>query len=119
MTNTAEEFRDAGVTDKAKIDENAGDYTITLEDGSWQHTQVYSQGPSAGDTYVGSGDYTYEDGRLTWYWSHEPGQSTKANMSIAKDGSLTFTNQADGEGPVFVLMSRVHFDQWKRVGDAP
>jgi hypothetical protein len=119
MTLTPRDFRNGGVNDKSKILENAGDYTITLDNGSYLFEQVYSNGPAAGTTYTGAGDYTFEDDRLTWYWGHEPGAWTKADVSIADDGSLTFSHHADGEGPLYVLMSRVHFNNWKRVSDTP
>ena len=80
---------------------------------------MYSTGPDAGTTWIGVGDYSLEGGRLTWYWSHEPGAWTEADVTVRDDGTLTFSQHADGEGPVFVRMSRVHFNQWERVGDAP
>ena len=116
-TVTAEAFRAAGVTSEDRITENAGAYTIRLDGGTWEMAQVYAVGPQKGETWHGTGSYTVEDGRLTWYWSHEDGAWTTADVAVQPDGSLRFRNHDDGEGPEFVLMSRVHFDHWRRVGD--
>ncbi|RYP87068.1 hypothetical protein EKO23_07295 [Nocardioides guangzhouensis] len=116
---TVKAFRAAGVTSEDRIQENAGAYTISLDDGTWEMAQVYATGPQKGETWHGTGSYTVEDGRLTWYWSHEDGAWTTADVAVQPDGSLRFRNHDDGEGPEFVLMSRVHFHHWRRVGDLP
>ena len=47
-TATVEAFNDAGIHDQDFIDMNAGDYTVTLRDGTLTEKHQYSSGPQAG-----------------------------------------------------------------------
>jgi TRAP-type C4-dicarboxylate transport system substrate-binding protein len=110
---TAEEARAAGVTDQARIDENAGDYVLTLEDGSWAAEQLYTTGPKKGQVWHGTGGYTVEGHHLTWYWSHEPGGYTEVDVDLAADGSLVFSNVVDGGDAEAQALSDAFFTTWK------
>ena len=48
-TATVEAFNKAGIHDQGFIDMNAGDYTITLRDGTLSREQRYSSGPMSGN----------------------------------------------------------------------
>ncbi len=115
FTLTADAEREGGVSDQGDIDENAGDFTATFADGTWNLAQVYSTGPHVGQTWHGTGGYTYSAGHLRWFWGHESGQWTDADVTISDDGSLTFSNVDDG-GPSAEAqaLSDVTFTTWTR-----
>ena len=73
-----EDCRAAGMKDEGKIEENAGDWRVILHDGTWEAYQQYVIGPKAGTEWTGTGDYSFEGGRLTIYWSHEPGDGRRS-----------------------------------------
>jgi TRAP-type C4-dicarboxylate transport system substrate-binding protein len=116
-TVTEDQARAAGVTDQGIIDENAGDFVMTLADGDWELEQVYSTGPKKGTTYHGSGGYTITDNHVKFFWSHEPGAWTTVDVSVLADGSLEFTNITDGSGDQFQALSEATFVHWKRTKD--
>jgi TRAP-type C4-dicarboxylate transport system substrate-binding protein len=115
FTVTPEAARAAGVTDQDVIDENTGDISVTFADGTWTYHQDYVVGPKAGTSMDGTGDYSFTGGRLTWYWSHEPGQWTSAHVDVAPDGSLTFSEYEEGTPSAENLaMDEVWFAAWER-----
>jgi TRAP-type C4-dicarboxylate transport system substrate-binding protein len=114
FTMTADQARAAGVTDEFMIDENAGDYVITFKDGDYQLTQDYSTGPKAGTTTHGAGGYTLKGSRLTWFWSHEPGEWTELDVAVEADGSLDFSNVHDGGDAQTQALSEAFYTHWER-----
>ena len=116
FTVTAAAGRKMGVTDPEVINGGSGKYTAHLKDGTWTLDQVYTEGPSKGTEDSSLGDYTVDGDQFTWYWSHEPGQNVMAKFTVLPDGSLEFSRVASAEGGDWALMSKVHFDQWKRIG---
>ena len=116
FTVTAAVGRKAGVTDPEVLDNGAGKYTAHLKDGTWTLDQTYTEGPNMGTQDSVLGDYTVQDNKFTWYWSHEPGQSVETTFIVLPDGSLEFTDVNSHEGGDWALMAKVHFDHWRRVG---
>ena len=114
FTVTAAQASASGVSDQDLIDENAGAYVVTLHDGDWQITQVYTSGPKTGTTFHSSGGYTLSGHRLTWLWSHEPGDWTKVDVAVRKDRSLVFTAVNDGGGAQKQALSEAWFTRWPR-----
>jgi TRAP-type C4-dicarboxylate transport system substrate-binding protein len=117
FTMTSAQAIAAGVRDQDKIDENAGKYVVALHDGDWQITQVYTSGPKTGTTFHGTGGYTLSGHRLTWFWSHEPGEWTKVDVAVHKDGSLAFTAIHDGGDAQAQALSNAWFTHWPRTKD--
>jgi hypothetical protein len=115
FTLTPEQARKAGVTDQGVIDENTGDFVMTLSDGNWTMDQVYATGPKAGTTYHGTGGYTLSAGHLQVFWSHEAGQWTKVDVTVRADGSLSFTHIQDGGGAQTQALSESWFTSWPRL----
>lgn len=118
-TITADALTAAGVKTQDMIDENVGRYTITLKDGGWSLTQVYTSGPKNGETWNGTGSYTLKAHRLTWHWSHQPGDHAESDVKVESDGSLRFSNHVFALGAEELAMSTVQFSHWERTGDAP
>lgn len=114
FTVTAAQARAAGVSDQDKIDENVGTFVVTLHDGGWQIEQVYTSGPKTGTTFHGTGAYTLAGHRLTWLWSHEPGDWTKVDVAVRKDRSLAFTAIHDGGNAQTQALSEAWFTHWPR-----
>jgi TRAP-type C4-dicarboxylate transport system substrate-binding protein len=114
---TEEAIRAAGGTDQATIDEDTGDFTVTFDDGTWSMEQVYSQGPSKGTTWHGSGRYSYDGVHFQIFYGHEPGKWTKARVEIRKNGSLEFSDVVDGEESEFQAIADVWYTTWPRVSD--
>lgn len=116
---SAETLRAAGVG-KRLVDENAGDYTITLKDGRWSAAQVYETGPNRGTTWHGSGTYMVDNGVLTFAWPVGlENDRTTATVTIEADGSLRFTDVIEAREGEWSLMGQVIFAQWERIGIAP
>ncbi len=88
VTYTAEEYLAAGLKDQALIDENVGQFTWTLDDGTWSYAQ---ESPTAGRESE-SGTYELEDSELTFKW--QAGTITM-DVEMQPDGSLVFTNVVD------------------------
>lgn len=99
------------------IDENVGEFVVTLHDGDWKITQVYTSGPKTGTTFHGTGGYTLSGHRLTWFWSHEPGEWTKADVAVHKDRFLAFTAVHDGADAQAQALSEAWFTRWPRTND--
>ena len=114
FTLTAAQARAAGVSDQGKIDENAGKFVVTLHDGDWQITQLYTSGPKTGTTFHVTGHYTLSGHRLTWFWSHEPGDWTKVDVAVHKDRSLAFTAIKDGGDAQAQALTEAWFTRWPR-----
>lgn len=96
-TVDAKELAAAGVTDTELLDENAGFSEVVLKDGNWTMYQEYSAGPQAGTTWQGSGGYTLDGSKVTFFWSHEADAWTSATVSVEADGSLAFNNVVEGD----------------------
>jgi TRAP-type C4-dicarboxylate transport system substrate-binding protein len=106
--------RKAGAVDEGTIANNTGDFTVRLEDGTWSMHQVFAIGPDAGTEWNGTGDYAFEDGRMTFYWSHEPGAWTSFRVKIKKK-ELALSKWEDGTPTTDNLaLDSVLFDRWKR-----
>lgn len=112
VTVTADQERKAGASDQGLIDENAGRFTLTLADGRWTQTQVYTSGPKTGSTFHGSGGYTVAGNRLQWFWGHEPGAWTKVVVDVHQDGSLHFSHVDDGGDQQSQSLSDAFFTAW-------
>ena len=117
FTLTAAQARAAGVNDQGVIDENVGEFVVTLHDGDWKITQVYTSGPKTGTTFHGTGGYTLSGHRLTWFWSHEPGEWTKVDVAVHKDRFLAFTAVHDGADAQAQALSEAWFTRWPRTND--
>ncbi len=112
VTMTADEAAAAGVTDQGVIDENAGDYVLTLADGTWTEEQKYTSGPKTGTTFHGTGGYTLTGTRLKWFWGHEPGAWTEADVAVQEDGSIVFSSIHDGGDAQAQALSEAFFTTW-------
>ena len=114
VTISKDDYRAAGEADEVEIPKNSGTWTWTFEDGRAAYDQV-----DTGYSDAGAGlSYTLEGDRFTLYWSHEATEWTAADVSVAPDGSLVFTNIEDGI-PRLQIISEVLFGKtpWVRVGD--
>ena len=67
-TATVEAFNNAGIHDQVFIDMNAGDYTVTLRDGTLSRNTDTAPGPG-GEQGFRAGTYTLEGDTLTFRWS--------------------------------------------------
>ena len=114
FTVTEEAIRAAGGTDQGRIDENTGDFTVTLRDGTVLAEQIYSQGPKAGTTWHGTWSYTFDGKQFQIFYGHEPGAWTKARVKVRKDGSLVFSKVDDGGGPEEQALSEAWYTTWPR-----
>ena len=113
FTVTEEAIRAAGGTDQGEIDENTGDFTVELHDGTIVATQVYSQGPKAGTTWHGTWAYTFDGKVLKIFYSQDPGDWTTMRVKIRKDGALVFSKILDGDGPEEQALSEAWYTTWR------
>jgi TRAP-type C4-dicarboxylate transport system substrate-binding protein len=109
---TAAQMTAGGITGQDDIDENAGDYVMTLRDGTWEMEQHYTAGPKTGTTFHGTGGYKLTGHRVKWFWGHEPGEWTESDAAIQDDGSITFSNIHDGGDAQAQAMSELFFSHW-------
>jgi hypothetical protein len=115
FTATEKAIRAAGGTDQKEIDENTGQMTVRLNNGTWRMTQVYSQGAKAGTVWRGTGRYLFDGRHFKIFYSHDPGDWTTADVAIrAADGALIFSNIHDGDGPEEQALSDAWYTTWSR-----
>ena len=115
FTVSPDQARKAGVTDQQVIDENTGTFVLSFADGTWTIDQVYATGSKAGTKYHATGGYTISGKHLQIFWGHEPGNWTKVDVTVRPDGSLSFAQIHDGNGPQAQAQSESWFTTWKRV----
>ena len=114
---TEKAIRAAGGTDQHEIDENTGQMTVRLDNGTWFMKQVYSQGPKAGTAWRGTGSYLFDGRHFKIFYSHDPGDWTTADVAIrAADEALVFSNIHDGDGPEEQALSEAWYTTWPRKG---
>ena len=114
---TEQDLRGAGVTDARQIRDNTGRFTWILDDGVWTYRQRADHFAMNTDD---SGFYEYEDGVFTMYWSTIPDNWTRARITVAEDGSLTFDRIVDGRDFEQALSEGFFGSRpWTRVGDPP
>ena len=108
----------AGISSSA-VDENSGDFTMVLDDGQWTMDQVYASGPKTGTTYHATGAFVVSAGRMTWLWTHEDGNWTKAAVKIQPDRSLLFSDYEESPGTAqdSYLLDGFLFGTWTRTAD--
>jgi hypothetical protein len=117
FTVTEKAIRAAGGTDQHEIDENTGQMTVRLDNGTWSMKQVYSQGPKAGTVWQGTGAYRFDGRHFKMFYSHDIGDWTTADVAIrAADGALIFRNIHDGDGPEEQAISEAWYTTWPRNG---
>ena len=115
FTVTEEAIRAAGGTDQHEIDENTGQMTVRLHNGTWSMKQVYSQGPKAGTVWHGTSRYRFDGRHFKVFYSHDPGDWTTADVVIrAADGALIFSNIHDGDGHEEQALSEAWYTTWPR-----
>ena len=115
FTVTERAIRAAGGTDQDKIDENTGQMTVRLDNGTWSMKQVYSQGPNAGTVWHGTGGYRFDGRHLKVLYSNDPGDWTTADVHIrAADGALVFRNIHDGDGSEDQALSEAWYTVWSQ-----
>ena len=105
-----------GIHDQDFIDRNAGDYTMTMTDGSLRRVQRYTSGPRAGEKDSDTVTYTLDDDRITFRWSAGSGDFTQADVDVLPDGSLKFSDWFEGMPEAkFLLLDEVVLRRWERV----
>jgi len=113
---TDQDVTDQDVTGRDVINEYAGLYFWSFEDGRWAYDQTSEKRL---DNPGGVGDYVIGGSLYTHYWGDNVTDVTAATLTVLADGSLQFTNIVDGD-PAFQRVSEVTFGlhPWVRVGEA-
>ena len=113
FTVTEKAIRAAGGTDQNEIDENTGQMTMRLDNGTYSMKQVYSQGPKAGTVWRGAGHYRFDGRHFKIIYSQDPGDWTTADVKIrAADGALVFSKIHDGDAGEDQAISEAWYTVW-------
>lgn len=112
---TADDLAATGVTDPELVEQQAGTWTWTLEDGRFEYLQ---ESDAEIELPEGSGRYEVEIDTYIHSWSDEEGAFTVATVAVLPDGSLSFSDIEDGD-PQYQGVSEALFGAhpWERVGE--
>jgi hypothetical protein len=113
-TVTRQDLKAAGVTDLEQFSNNIGVFTWTFDDGRWTYHLESPQDLVDTDE---AGQFTYEDGLFTLYWSSD--EVITARAKLAPNGILRFTNLHDSVAQYQNATEAVFGQPWRRVGDPP
>jgi TRAP-type C4-dicarboxylate transport system substrate-binding protein len=113
-TVTRQDLQAAGVTDLEQFSNNIGVFTWTFDDGRWSYHLESPQDLVDTDE---AGQFTYEDGLFTLYWSS--GEVITARAKLARTGTLRFTDLHDNFEHYQNATEAVFGQPWRRVGDPP
>jgi TRAP-type C4-dicarboxylate transport system substrate-binding protein len=110
---TDAQLRDAGVTDKADIDENHGVYDITLADGTYCWVQT---GPNPVNNPDECSTFEVDGNRIVWHYP--VGAPDVYRFTKTASGDLEVEVVKAGTPDVLPFMKVWAANTWKRTGDA-